>query len=100
MDYRVVLSPSARADLRDIIRYISLDDSERALRFGQYLVSKARLLSQSPELGRVVPEFERAEIREIVVRSYRVVYRIHYSHRLIEIVRFWHAARGTPRIVS
>ena len=100
MDYRVVLSPSARADLRDIIRYISLDDPERALRFGQFLVSRALLLIQSPELGRVVPDFEHVNIREIVVRSYRVVYRIDHQRRLIEVARFWHAARGTPRIVS
>ena len=25
MDYQIVLSPSARGDLRDIVRYISLD---------------------------------------------------------------------------
>lgn len=28
MDYQVVLSPSARADLRDIVRYISFDAPE------------------------------------------------------------------------
>lgn len=31
MDYQVVLSPSARADLRDIVRYISFDAPDRAL---------------------------------------------------------------------
>src|SRR2546425_8455496 len=36
MDYRVVLSPSARADLRNIVRYISADEPERAVRFGRF----------------------------------------------------------------
>jgi toxin ParE1/3/4 len=98
MDYRVVLSPSARADLRNIVRYISFDAPDRALQFGMFLISRTRLLAQSPELGRVVPEFEDSLIREIVVRSYRVVYRLDESRHLVEVVRFWHAARGTPEI--
>ena len=98
MDYQVVLSPSARADLRDIVRYISFDAPDRALQFGLFLISRTRLLAQSPELGRVVPEFEDPFIREIVVRSYRVVYRLDNLRHLVEVIRFWHAARGTPEI--
>jgi toxin ParE1/3/4 len=98
MDYRIVLSASARADIRDIVRYISIDDPNEALRFGRLLISRARLLSQSPELGRVVPEFEDVLIREIIVRAYRIVYRIDHSQQLVEVIRFWHAARDVPEI--
>ena len=98
MDYQVALSPSARADLRDIVRYISLDAPDRAVRFGQFLISRVKVLAQFPELGRVVPEFGEPFIREIVVRSYRVVYRIEHSQRLVEVIRFWHAARGAPEL--
>lgn len=94
MDYQVVLSLSARAGLRDIVRYISFDAPDRALQFGLFLISRTRLLAQSPELGRVVPEFEDPLIREIVVRSYRVIYRLDDSRRLVEV----HAARGAPDI--
>jgi len=87
MDYRVVLSTSARADLRDIVRYVSIDDSDEALRFGRFLISRSRLLSQSPELGRIVPEFEDELIREIIVRAYRVVYRLDDSRQLVEVIR-------------
>jgi plasmid stabilization system protein ParE len=98
MDYQVVLSPSARADLRDIVRYISFDAPEEALQFGRFLISRTRLLGQSPALGRIVPEFEDPFIREIIVRSYRVVYRLDDSQHLVEVIRFWHAARGLPQI--
>ena len=76
MGYQVTLSPSARRDLRDIVRYISFDAPDRAIAFGQFLVSNTTRLADFPQLGRVVPEFENSLIREIVVRSYRVVYRI------------------------
>jgi len=55
MDYQVVLSTSARADLRDIVRYISFDAPDKPLEFGWFLISRIRLLAQSPELGRIVP---------------------------------------------
>ncbi|MEI7775875.1 MAG: type II toxin-antitoxin system RelE/ParE family toxin [Verrucomicrobiota bacterium] len=96
MGYLVALSPSARRDLRDIVRYISLDSPDRAVAFGQFLVSNTKRLADFPELGRMVPEFENSLIREIVVRSYRVVYRLDYVNQRIEVVRFWHAARGNP----
>jgi len=56
MDYQVILSPAARRDLRDIVRYISADSPEKALSFGQFLVSKTKVLAQFPLMGRAVPE--------------------------------------------
>lgn len=100
MDYQVVLSPSARADLRDIVRYISFDAPDRALQFGLFLISHTKLLAKTPELGRIVPELDDALIREIIVRSYRVVYRLEHSQHLVEVIRFWHSARGMPEILS
>jgi plasmid stabilization system protein ParE len=98
MDYQVNLSLSARADLHDIVRYISLDAPDRALQFGQFLVSRVKILAQFPELGRIVPEFGDNNIREIVVRSYRVIYRVDHVRGSVEVTRFWHGARGTPDI--
>jgi toxin ParE1/3/4 len=96
MGYQITLSPSARRDLRDIVRYISFDSHDRAIAFVQFLVSNTKRLADFPQLGRVVPEFENLLILEIVVRSYRVVYRINEENQRIEVVRFWHAARGNP----
>jgi toxin ParE1/3/4 len=98
MDYQVVLSLSARNDLRDIVRYISIDNPDEAIRFGRFLVSRTRLLAQSPELGRIVPEFEDALIREIIVRAYRVVYRVDHTQQFVEVIRFWRASRSVPEI--
>ena len=96
MGYQVALSPAARRDLRDIVRYISLDSPERAVRFGQFLVGSVKRLADFPEMGRIVPEFDDPRIREIVVRSYRVIYRVDHAGCRVDIARFWHGARGTP----
>lgn len=99
MDYQVILSVPARSDLQNIVHYISLDDREQARRFGMFLIQQARSLGQFPERGRVVPEFEDKSIREIIVKDYRVVYRVDREKRTIEIVRFWHTGRGTPALL-
>jgi toxin ParE1/3/4 len=100
MDYQVKLSLSARLDIQDIVRYISIDDPDRALRFGKFLIQHTRSLGQFPERGRVVPEFDDESIRELIVRAYRIVYRVNHDRRSIEVIRFWHAGRGTPELLG
>jgi toxin ParE1/3/4 len=98
MDYQVILSPSARRDLRDIVRYISTDNPAAAMNFSRLLVSSTKNLGKFPDIGREVPEFGQATLREIIVRSYRVVYRVRDKEKRIEVIRFWHAARDVPRL--
>ena len=98
MDFKIILSPRAIQDLREIVRYISFDNPVRAESFGRELIAKTRLLAAFPELGRVVPEFGEAHTREIIHKSYRIVYRVQHEQRLIEVARFWHGARGTPAV--
>lgn len=44
----------------------------------------------------MVPERRDPCLREIIVRPYRVVYRLSHPRQLAEFVRVWHAARGEP----
>jgi plasmid stabilization system protein ParE len=98
MGYQVALSPSACRDLRDIVRYISLDSPERAVTFGQFLLNSTKHLGDFPEMGRVVPEFDDPCVREIVVRSYRIIHCVDHGDCRVDVARFWHSARGTPKI--
>ena len=99
MDYQVRLSRSAESDIEDIVRYISIDDPDQALRFGEFLIHHARSLAQFPERGRVVPEFDDDSVRELIVRNYRIVYRLNQNQRSVEIIRFWHASRDIARLL-
>ena len=98
MDYQVRLSRSARSDIQDIVRYISIDDPDQALRFGRFLIHHTKSLGKFPERGRIVPEFDDESIREIIVRAYRIIYRVNHQTLSIEVIRFWHAGRGMPEI--
>lgn len=79
MDYQVRLSRSAHSDIEEITRYISIDDPDQALRFSRFLIEHTKSLARFPERGRIVPEFEDEAIREIIVRAYRVVYRVNHD---------------------
>jgi toxin ParE1/3/4 len=98
MGWQVIISPSAQADLADIVRYISQHNSDAAARLGYELIMRSEKLVDFPEMGRVVPEFQRANLREVICRSYRIIYRLRQREQRIEIVRFWHGARGFPHI--
>ncbi len=94
MDFKVVLAPRAIDDLRDIVLYVAPDRPEAAKRLGLALIDKTKLLSQFPFSGRVVPEFGDEMIRELILKPYRIVYRIDEARRLVGISRYWHSARG------
>ena len=98
MAYKLIWSPASRDDLRDIVTFISRDSPRRAEAFGYRLISETDKLQTFAEIGRVVPEFDTATIREIILRSYRIVYRVNHERGLVEIARVWHAARGTPEL--
>ena len=96
MAYKLIWSPSSRDDLRDIVHFIARDSRERAEAFGLRLIHETERLEPFPELGRVVPEFGNPMIRELVVRSYRIIYRLSPEKEQLEILRIWHGARGNP----
>jgi len=49
-----------------------------------------------PQRGRILPELGQPDVREILFQSYRIVYRV--ARKEVQVLRFWHAARGTPEI--
>jgi len=98
MGWKIIIGPSAETDLQDIVTYIARHDSEAAARVGCALIARAESLATFPERGRVVPEFSRPDLRELTHRSYRIIYRVKTNQGCIDIVRFWHAARGLPQI--
>jgi addiction module RelE/StbE family toxin len=91
MDYTVILSPKAVKDLEAIVRYIALNNPEAARKVGQSLLNKVRELSQFPFRGQKVPEFNNPDIRQVILKPYRIVYRVEEGKKRISIARFWHS---------
>lgn len=93
MDYIVILSPKAVGDLEAIVRYIALSNPEAARKVGQNLLDKTKELSQFPFRGQIVPEFNSPDIRQVILKPYRIVYRVEEDKKRISIARFWHSSQ-------
>ena len=87
----IVWSSRARNDLASIADYLA-EDSPRAARVWLGRINRAvDRLEDFPNSGRIVPEYGDAEIRELIIGNYRVVYRV--TTLGVEIARVWHGAR-------
>jgi plasmid stabilization system protein ParE len=79
----IVWSSEALGKLDEIERFIAQDSSQRAAVFIDRLLEKGDSIALFPEIGRVVPEFSRSDIREILFGNYRIVYRTAPLHIVI-----------------
>ena len=94
MDREVVWSLLAAADLESIVEHIYRDSEFYAAAVARELVAAARSLATLSERGRVVSEYGDAGIRELIVRRYRLIYRV--ASGRVEVVRIIHGARQLP----
>jgi len=79
MACKIIWSPASRDDLRDIVRFIARDNPQRAESFAYELMRRTDILQQHPEAGRIVPEYRNPQLREIIYRPYRIVYRLNMT---------------------
>ena len=78
--HKVAWTESAALDLDAIVRFIATDAPLNALKVLSKIRGATDGLVRFPERGRVVPELAENGIvayRELVVRPYRIVYRMH-----------------------
>ncbi len=73
---RVVWTQEALDRLFDIEDFISQNSPQRAVRFINYLMQRGEGLSKNPLIGRIVPEISSPNIREIIAKKYRIIYKI------------------------
>lgn len=85
-------SPDALGDLEYISDYISLDSEEYATVFIRRIFSMVEILSVFPLSGRIVPEFEKQNVREKMHKSYRVIYKVN-ANEGVDILRIFHQAQ-------
>jgi len=62
--------------LADIEVYIAKDSPARAVHFVDQIIEYVLLLEGNPRAGRMVPEISNADIRELIFKKYRVVYKL------------------------
>lgn len=88
---KLIWSPKSLHDLEQIFMYIANDTEEYARIFIKKIIDIVITIPDFPELGRIVPEIKRQDLREKIYKNYRIIYR--YSDNTIEIVTIVHHAK-------
>ena len=88
---RVVWTLPARRDLRRIREHIEQDSRRAGRLFADRILDATRQLEQFPRVGRLIPDDERGEVRQIFVRGYRIVYLVRPER--VDILTVVHGAR-------
>lgn len=88
---KIIWSARALFDLENIRDYIAQDSSIRANHFIEQLLRTTRYLPEHPLSGKITPELNTQDIRELVHQGYRLIYKA-YPDR-IEIITIFNGRR-------
>jgi toxin ParE1/3/4 len=89
--YRVIWTPQAECDLREIKRYISRDAPSTARAFIRRIRERVRKMGTMPMAASRAMEAARGDVREIYVGDYRIIFRIREND--VRILTVMHGAR-------
>ncbi len=94
----LIWSPQSLRDLESIRAYITEESPLYADLVVRRIVAVVERLTAFPESGRVVPERGTPDIREVIVRPHRVVYRVRPG--VVEIATIFRASRLFPEFIE
>jgi len=81
----------ALVELDDIANYISKDSAKYAQILVKQIYEMVSHIKQYSKLGRIVPEYGNPKLREILYKTYRIIYLIKKEH--IEIISIMRGSR-------
>jgi len=96
--YEITWAESAVASLLDAIEYIAHDSPSYAAALAVRADRAATSLAELPERGRRVFEFDDPAVRELIVDSYRMIYRVRPQR--VVILAFVHKSRDLPSLLE
>ncbi len=91
MAIKIIWSQESLDDIESIASYIEKDSIHYANSVVKSIFSKVDILLNFPLLGRVVPEYQNENIRELFIYSYRLIYKV--DKNIIAVVAVIHGKR-------
>lgn len=73
---KIIWTVRAVEHIEEIGQFIEKDSSFQARRVVQLIIKETRKLMQFPRIGKMIPETQADEYREIRIFSYRILYKI------------------------
>ncbi len=71
----VIWTKQAIQRVNSIVNYIAQDNYQAAVKWSEIIFQRTDQLIEHPESGRIVPEYNHPDLREIIEGNYRVIFR-------------------------
>jgi toxin ParE1/3/4 len=89
---KIIWSDAALGELNDIYDLIRADSKSYADKMVDAFFDRVEILLSQPKIGRVIPEMEDPQYREIMLGNYRIMYFVG-NLPTIQIYRIMHFSR-------
>lgn len=95
---KVYWTETAVENLSAIYAYIAQTSTQYAARIVDRITRRSEQIANFPLSGRIVPEFETEQIREVIEGSYRIIYYIKTEQ--IDVLAVLHGSQEITAIVK
>ena len=87
-----IIEQVAKDDLQEIYNYIAKDSVYYAIKTTKQIINKTQIIKSFPYVGRKVQTYNSENIRELIYKSYKIIYEI--DSKNIYIHRIFHSSRA------
>ncbi len=84
---KIIWSPLAVDQITETAEYIALDNPAAAEKWVADIFDSVKRLKKFPKSGRIIPEIQLDNFREIIFGNYRIIYRIDKNQISVLTVR-------------
>lgn len=82
----IIFKQDAEEELENIKRYIARDSIYYANKTTDEIINKTEYLSMFPYMGRKIPEYNNINLREIIYKSYRILYKVNSNVYILNVI--------------
>jgi len=94
---KVIWTEPALDQVREILEFVAKKSSSKGEQLSAKLFHAVDLLETNPRMGRQVPEFRLAHLRELIVNSHRILYLL--RNDICSIVTVVHSSRDLANLI-
>lgn len=100
--YKIVLSPKAKRDISQILRYVrSISDLQATVKVHQLLLESFEKIARMPTRSSVFHTVEENEIRSFEAKKrYRILYAIEEKAQQVAVIRVAHVKMNKPTLLA
>lgn len=91
---KIIIYKQAQNNLKSIYNYIEADSTEYARKTVDNIFLYINKLEYFPYIGRYIPEFNNKYYRELLYKSYRIIYKVIENMNEVHVIAVIHGKRN------